>query len=52
MYMALAHLVRRIDLEIDNTHPDEMEVKRDFFVWYTEHDEPRVRARVVGILGD
>ncbi|CEL06536.1 hypothetical protein ASPCAL09709 [Aspergillus calidoustus] len=52
MYIALAHLVRRIDLEIDNTHPEEMEVKRDFFVWYTEHDEPRVRARVVGILAD
>ncbi|KAL2810298.1 cytochrome P450 [Aspergillus granulosus] len=50
MYMALAYLVRRIDLEIDSTHPENMEIRRDFFVGYTEHDEPRVRARVTGIL--
>ncbi|KAL2793511.1 cytochrome P450 [Aspergillus keveii] len=52
MYMALAHLVRRVDLEVDSSRPEEMEVKREFFVGYTEHDEPRVRARVVGILDD
>ncbi|KAL3441784.1 cytochrome P450 [Aspergillus insuetus] len=52
MYMALAHLVRRVDLEIDNTRPEDLEVKREFFVGYTEHDEPRVGARVVGILED
>jgi hypothetical protein len=52
MYMALAHLVRRVDLEIDSSRPEEMEVKREFFVGYTDHDEPRVRARVVGILDD
>ncbi|KAJ0412970.1 cytochrome P450 [Aspergillus carlsbadensis] len=52
MYMALAHLVRRVDLEIDSMRPEDMEVKREFFVGYTEDDEPRVRARVVRILED
>jgi len=50
--MALAHIIRRFDLEIDTSRPEERKITREYFIGQAEDDDPRVRARVVGILDD
>ncbi|KAL2840272.1 benzoate 4-monooxygenase cytochrome P450 [Aspergillus pseudoustus] len=50
LYLTIAHIIRRFDLEIDTSRPEELKITREYFIGQAEDDDPRVRARVVRIL--
>ncbi|KAL4934335.1 cytochrome P450 [Aspergillus undulatus] len=50
LYMTLAYFVRRVDFELYNTWPEDVSICRDLGTGYNQHSEPRVYAKVTGIL--
>ncbi|KAL4799004.1 cytochrome P450 [Aspergillus venezuelensis] len=52
LYLALAYLVRRVDFELYNTDLDEVTLTKDFFLGHNERGEPKVLARVTGMVKD
>ncbi|KAL4936174.1 hypothetical protein BDV06DRAFT_233669 [Aspergillus oleicola] len=52
LYLALAYFVRRVDFELYNTAVDEVTLTRDFFLGLNDRCEPKVFARITGMVKD
>ncbi|KAH8424441.1 cytochrome P450 [Aspergillus melleus] len=50
LYLAIAYLVRRFDLELHDTPPENLRITRDMGVGFTDKYEFKVSAKVVGMV--
>ncbi|KAI9044814.1 putative cytochrome P450 oxygenase [Aspergillus affinis] len=50
LYMAIAYLVRRFDLELHDTPPENLRITRDMGVGFPDTYEFKVSAKVVGMV--
>ncbi|KAJ5889017.1 Benzoate 4-monooxygenase cytochrome P450, partial [Penicillium taxi] len=50
LYLTIAHIARRFDMELYETGPECIEVKRDHLLGYPKADGAKVMAKVIGIV--